>query len=198
MQKTAKKVVQAATQVFINKGYEGATMQEIANEAGINKGLLHYYFKSKENLFHTVIIGVAGQIAPKIDILIESDESLAFKIQKFVEFYIDLLIKNPYLPAFVLSELNLKGEGFIREVMQEVKLNPMKLFLQIELEIREGKIRAINPFTLIMNTLSMCLFPFIARPIFREITGLTEEDYLKMMEHRKSEVVEFILKAITP
>jgi len=198
MTETAEKVLEAATRIFINRGFEGATMQEIADEADINKGLLHYYFKSKENLFHLVIKKVAGQIVPKIDILIESDDPIPEKIRKFVEFYIDLLIQNPYLPAFILSEINLKGQLFMREILHEHKINPMKLLLQIDIEVREGRIRPINPFNLLLNTLSMCIFPFIARPIFREVSGLSEEDYLKLMQLRKNEVVEFILKAITP
>jgi AcrR family transcriptional regulator len=198
MKNTREKVIEAATEVFTSKGFGSARMQEIADHAGINKGLLHYYFKSKENLFHEVIKTVANKIVPKLDFIINSDDELSVKIGRFVEFYIDLLIDNPYLPAFVLAELNMNGELFAREMLGRNQVNPMKIILQIQMEIQEGKIKPVNPFDLLLNVLSMCIFPFIARPIFKEVTGLTEEDYLKLMQQRKNELTAFILNAIKP
>ena len=72
----------------------------------------------------------------------------------------------------------------------------MKLIMQVQLEVQEKKIKPINPFNLFLNIISLCIFPFIARPIFKEATGLNEEDYMKMMHLRKQEVVDFILNAI--
>lgn len=193
---TREIVIEAATQVFIKKGYGSARMQEIADHAGINKGLLHYYFKSKKNLFLAVINTVKDRIAPKVDDLINSDQSLAEKIPQFVDFYMDILIENSFLPLFILSELNLHGEQLIKDIFHKVDVNPMKLLMQIQLEIQEKKIRPIEPFNLILNIISLCVFPFIARPIFKEVTGLKEEDYLKMMHLRKQEVTDFILNAL--
>jgi AcrR family transcriptional regulator len=198
MENTKEKVIEAAIQIFIKKGYGGARMQEIADRAGINKGLLHYYFKSKENLFHAVMLKVMQQIAPQIDLLINSEEEIRVKVRQFVELYIDILIQNPHLPAFVLAELNMNGEFFVREIFRKNKINPMKLILQIQMEIADGKLKPVNPFNLLVNILSMCIFPFIARPIFREIAGLSEDDYMKLMVLRKKEVTDFILGAIVP
>lgn len=198
MENTREKVIDSATQVFIKKGFGGARMQEIADHAGINKGLLHYYFKSKKNLFHAVMLQTTKTIAPKLEHLLRSEDDIKNKIQNFVNFYIETLIKNPYLPAFVLAEINMNGENFIRDVFKENNINPMKFILQVQMEIEEGKLIPINPFTLLINTVSMCVFPFIARPILKEIAGVNDEDFLKMMELRKKEVTEFILNAITP
>ena len=198
MENTREKVIEAATEIFTTKGFGSARMQEIADHAGINKGLIHYYFKSKENLFHEVIKNVANKIVPKLDFIINSDEPLQVKIRQFVEFYIDLLIDNPYLPPFVVAELNMNGEVFAKEILGKNKVNPMKILLQIQMEIQEDKIKPINPFDLLLNVLSMCIFPFIARPIFKEASGLTEEDYLKLMQQRKNELTAFILNAIEP
>jgi len=198
MQKTREKVIESAKTAFIEKGFEGARMQEIADMADINKGLLHYYFKSKENLFHAVVSEVVEKVVPEINILFNDQSPLTSKITNFVDFYIDILSQNPYLPAFVLSEMNMKGRNFIAEILNKYKINPLKLTFQIEKEIREGKIREIHPFNLLLNILSMCIFPFVARPILQEVTGLTEEDYLKLMKLRKKEVSEFIIRAIKP
>lgn len=198
MENTREKVIDAAIHVFIKKGYGGARMQEIADQAGINKGLLHYYFKSKENLFHAVMKKVTNKIDPKLDLLINSEDPIRDKMAQFVSLYIDLLLENPYLPAFVLAELNMNGELFITEIIRENNINPMKLMLQIQMEIEEGKLKPINPFNLMVNVISMCVFPFVARPILREVSGFSEEDYLKLMVLRKKEVTEFVLNAIEP
>jgi TetR/AcrR family transcriptional regulator len=198
MMQSREQIIESAKQVFISKGYGEARMQEIADKAGINKGLLHYYFKSKENLFHAVLKEVIKKIIPKLDLLIKSDETLTEKIEKFVTLYIDLLIENPYLPGFVLSEMNLRGEGFMKEIMQDYDINPIKLMVQVQMEIQAGKIGNINPINLLINIISMCVFPFIARPIFKEISGLNDDDYLQFMKTRKKEIVSFTLSAIKP
>jgi len=196
MEDTHQKVLQSARSIFIQKGFEGARMQEIADHAGINKGLLHYYFKSKQNLFQAVFKEVLRQFIPKLNHILNGEKDIKGKIKEFVHIYIDLLLENPYLPAFVLSEINLKGGLFAREIIVEYQINPMNLLLQIQRESEEGKIAFINPFNLFLNILSLSIFPFIVRPIFKEITGVTDEDYFILMEGRKKEVTDFVLKAI--
>jgi len=196
MDKTRERVLAAAKESFINKGYEGARMQEIADLAGINKGLLHYYFKTKENIFHEVINEVVDSIIPRLDDLINAEGPLFQKIRQFVEFYVDLLIRNPYLPAFIISEMNLRGNWFVKDLIAKKKINPTPLFFQIEMEIRKGLIKPIHPFSLLVNLASLCVFPFIARPVFQEITGLNESEYLQMMEERKREVADFVISSI--
>lgn len=195
---TREKVIEAAKAVFVKKGSEGARMQEIADMAGINKGLLHYYFKTKENLFRAVIMQAMNTIAPKLGNLLHNDDSIKVKIKDFVDLYIDLLIQNPHLPVFILAELHRKEGLFIRDLLQENEINPMKIILQVQMEMEMGKIRKMNPLNLILNILSMCIFPFVARPIFMELIGINQEDFLKVMELRKKEVTEFVLNAIEP
>ena len=58
---TEEKIFDAATDVFVEKGMDGARMQDIANHAGINKALLHYYFRTKDQLFNAVFEMIAGK-----------------------------------------------------------------------------------------------------------------------------------------
>ena len=94
--------------------------------------------------------------------------------------------------------MNLRGEGFMKEIMQDYDINPIKLMVQVQMEIQAGKIGNINPINLLINIISMCVFPFIARPIFKEISGLNDDDYLQFMKTRKKEIVSFTLSAIKP
>lgn len=194
---TEGKILAAAKEVFTRKGFAATRMQEIADVAGINKGLLHYYFRSKNKLFHAVFDEAFGQFALRINEVSAADMPLLEKIEAFVSQYMDTLIANPALPSFVINELNQKGEAFVKDLMsREKKPNLLPLIGQIQMEIQAGRIREVNPFHLVLNMLSMCAFPFIARPLFQGIAQVDDQTYLKLMESRKREVIDFIHYAI--
>lgn len=194
---TEGKILAAAKEVFTRKGFAATRMQEIADVAGINKGLLHYYFRSKNKLFHAVFDEAFGQFALRINEVSAADMPLFEKIEAFVSQYMDTLIANPALPSFVINELNQKGEAFVKDLMsREKKPNLLPLIGQIQMEIQAGRVREVNPFHLVLNMLSMCVFPFIARPLFQGIAQVDDRTYLKLMESRKREVIDFIHNAI--
>ncbi len=113
---TEEKILAAAKKVFIAKGMAGARMQDIADEAGINKALLHYYFRSKEKLFEMIFMEAAQKLFPKINFIFESDVSLFEKIENFCEEYITIMSENPYLPLFVLNEISRDPEIFMKKI----------------------------------------------------------------------------------
>lgn len=195
-----EKILNAAKKVFTEKGYAAARMQEIADTAGINKGLLHYYFRSKEKLFMAIFNEAFDKFAVKINRVFEVDMPLFEKIEVLVNEYIDLMMENPALPGFVLYELNQKGESFIKTILaKEGKPNPLPFIGQIQMEIDAGRIRSdINPFQLVLNILSMCVFPFVARPLFQAIIQADDHFYMQIMANRKSTIVAFALNAIRP
>src|SRR5205809_3897614 len=99
---TEQRILTAAKKIFLAKGLDGARMQDIADEAGINKAMLHYYFRSKDKLFETIFEEVAIHFLPRITEIFESDKSLFKKIEAFCEVYIEQVKQMPYLPFFVL------------------------------------------------------------------------------------------------
>src|SRR5438046_9561187 len=105
-QSAEEKIIAAARKVFLSKGLAGARMQDIADEAGINKALLHYYFKNKQKLFEEIFMDAAGKLFPRINVIFRSDEPLFVKIEQFCNEYITVVLENPYLPLLVLNELN--------------------------------------------------------------------------------------------
>ena len=187
----------AAREVFTQKGFAATRMQEIADVAGINKGLLHYYFRSKNKLFHAVFDEAFGQFALRINEVFAADMPLFEKIEAFVSRYMDILIANPALPSFVINELNQKGGAFVNDLMnRKSKPNPLPLIGQIQMEVQAGRIREVNPFHLVLNMISLCVFPFIARPLFQGIARVDDQAYLKIMDNRKQEIIDFIHNAI--
>lgn len=198
MELTAEeKILDAAREVFMNKGFAAARMQEIADQAGINKGLLHYYYRSKNKLFRAVFDEAFAQFSAGINQVFEAELPLFEKIEQFIDRYISLLMRNPEMPSFIISELNQKGEAFAQELLsRQVRPNPLPLVAQIQEEVEAGRIQPINPMGLVLNMLSLCVFPFVARPMFQGIMQVSRPMYDEMMEQRKTEVAAFVISAI--
>src|SRR4029079_17073897 len=191
------KILAAARKVFTTKGMAGARMQDIADEAGINKALLHYYFRDKDKLFETIFMSEAKKFFPKINAIFQSDDPLFEKIEKFVNEYIDEMLENPYLPWFVLNEINRDPDQFMYKVWGENNLpKPGKFLDQIEKEIKNGTIKRISPVHLLMNLLSMTIFPFVARPMITRNLHMTDFRLRETMEERKKEIPKFIIDSI--
>lgn len=194
---TEAKILEAAQKVFITKGMTGARMQDIANEAGINKAMLHYYFRDKEKLFETVFLQEAQKFFPKINTIFQSDAPLFEKIENFVCEYIDEIQQNPYLPLFVLNEINRDPDQFLYKIWGKENLpKPVKFLQQIDDEVKKGSIKKIDPKHLLMNLLSMTIFPFVARPMITRNLRMTDPQFKQAMEERKKEIPKFIIDAI--
>jgi TetR/AcrR family transcriptional regulator len=194
---TEEKILDAARKVFLKKGMAGARMQEIADEAGINKALLHYYFKNKEVLFDTIFRQAAGKLFPKLNSIFESDLPLFDKIRSFIEIYIDAMAENPYLPMFVLSEISQNPEGFYKKMKGELNFPKPVLFLQqIQKEVKKGTIKPVNPLQLLMNIIAGTIFPFMAKPLFQMHIGLDEWQFQEFIQQRKKDYGDFIINAI--
>src|SRR3954467_12539957 len=103
---TEQKILDAARAVFIRNGTSGARMQEIAQEAGVNQALLHYYFRSKERLAQAVFQQLASRLFPALIQTLSSDLSIDEKIDRLVGLYLDNLSKSPFLPGYLISELH--------------------------------------------------------------------------------------------
>jgi AcrR family transcriptional regulator len=194
---TEEKILWAAKKVFMQEGMAGARMQDIADEAKINKALLHYYFRNKDKLFETIFLQEAQKFFPKINRIFESDVPLFEKIEEFVNEYITEILENPYLPWFVLNEMNRQPDTFLYKIWGTNNLpKPQKFLEQIEREVKKGTIKRINPLHLLMNLLSMTIFPFVAKPMFLRNLRMNETQFKEFMEQRRKEVPKFIIDSI--
>lgn len=192
-----EKILLAARKVFMSKGMAGARMQDIADEAGINKALLHYYFRDKDKLFETIFMDEALKFFPKINMIFQSDLSLFDKIEKFVQEYIDEMIANPYLPWFVMNELHRDADQFMYKIWGKENLpKPAKFLEQIEQEVKAGRIKKLSPVHLLMNMISMTIFPFIGKPMFVRNLRLNDKQFREIMGQRKTEIPKFIIDSI--
>lgn len=194
---TENRILDAAILVFTRKGFDGARMQEIADEAKINKSLLHYYYRTKDKLFEAVFLVAFKQFMPGISEKMNSDIPLKDKIRFFISSYIDMLYANPHLPIFILNEINRKPNRIIN-LIKEQGFKPELFFEQIRNQVKKNKIKSIHPQHLIINMLSMCIFPFAARSIAQcFLFNNSKKAYDEFLLERKKEVTNFIIHAIT-
>jgi TetR/AcrR family transcriptional regulator len=192
---TELRIMEAAVNVFTYKGFDGARMQEIADTAGINKALLHYYFRSKERLFDAVFKQVTSRIFPPILQILDEDLPFLEKIIRFVNTFIDILLANPQIPAFILHEINNNPSRFTG-INQNQGIESLRISRQIQSEIHAGRIRATKPEHLLVNLLSICVFPFISRPLLKSLLQTDEPGFNLFLESRKSEIVNFFIQSI--
>ncbi len=193
---TEEQIFQAACRVFQQKGYAGARMQEIADEANINKSMLHYYYRSKDKLFQRVFQREVSRLFPVIFSVLGSEDPLDEKIRDLIDTYYDFLNDNPHLVSFVVLEMNQHPERFRSFIESNSIRPPQSFFIQIKDEIEKGRLEPVNPRQLMVSILGLILFPFIARTMIQSVFRMEEGDYLKFLRERKEFLAGFILNAI--
>jgi TetR/AcrR family transcriptional regulator len=198
--KTEELIFDAAREVFTEKGFDGARMEEISQKAGINKALLHYYYRTKEKLFNAIFDMVMGNFFSGVTDMMNSDAPLFTKIEFFVDSYITMIIKNPMIPNFIMNELNRNPQRLVSifESTQIVKNNAFGKFSEmVREEVKKGNIEPIEPEQLIVNLIGLCIFPFVARPIIQGVVFKNDKKkYNSFLESRKKEVAAFIINSI--
>lgn len=196
---TEEKILQAAQIVFSKTGFSGARMDDIAKEAGINRALLHYYFRSKDKLFELVFHKNFMEFVEGVMNINFSNMDLFSKIEAVVNHQFDSNIKNPNLASFILHEFNTNPDVLLN--MAKNKTNGLdKLFKAFEQSVEEAYqqnlIEKTDARHLWMNIVSMSMFPFVGKPILSEAFSLNQKNFIKLMEERKKIIPAFIIQSI--
>jgi AcrR family transcriptional regulator len=194
---TEEKIFEAATDVFVDKGMDGARMQDIASHAGINKALLHYYYRTKDQLFNAVFEMIAGKVLKKFAPVFEDNLSLEEKIRFFFKEHITFLQENPKLPAFVLNEIN-RNPARIKKLPKNVHFENLwqKLYEQHKSELGKYSITEDKLPQLMVSIAALSVFPFAARGLIEGILDKVGVDFNDYIEQRKEFAAEFVIRAI--
>ena len=194
---TEEKIFEAATDVFIEKGMDGARMQDIADHAGINKALLHYYYRTKDRLFNAVFEKIAGQMFKKFAPVFDENISLEEKIRFFFKEHITFLQKNPRLPGFLLNEIN-HNPARIKKLIQQIDVNKLWMTLEAQHkdELKKYNITRETMPQLMSSIAAISVFPFAARGILEVIFEKMNINFNDYMEERKEYAADFVIKAI--
>lgn len=190
------RILNAAKHVFIKQGMAGARMQDIADAAGINKAMLHYYFRNKEKLFETIFAEAFENLFPKLQSILESEQAIFKKVELICIEYINQMQAMPYLPVFVLSEVNRQPDEFLKRMFGK-RRPPVKAFIDmVEMAAKQKQIKPISPLQLLLNIISLSIFPFMTRPLLQHVSGINKKQYDAMMEERKKIVPQMIIQSI--
>jgi len=193
---TEDHILEVAREVFIHHGYDGTSMQMIADEAGINKSLLHYYYRSKERLFREIFSRVFSQFIPHLGVIFMSEMTLEQKVHAFAERYIDVFIEHPLIPIFVMQELS-KNPEYLTELIRNAGINPSMMMASISQMLEQEGIYLRDPRHFLVNLIGLCIFPFAARPLVQRMIFDNDDDaYNSFLLERKKEVPQMILNAI--
>lgn len=203
---TEERILRAARSVFLRRGTSGARMQEIAEEAGVNQALLHYYFRSKEGLAEAVFRETAGHLVPALIQLLGSDATIEQKVERFVQLYIDTVRESPFIPGYIVAELQFHPERITALASEVGGTHPAaimrgylrRLGKQIDAEAAAGRLRRIAPQQLLVNLLSLSVFPFIARPLLNVALEMDDAKFNRFLDERRAELPHFILNALRP
>jgi AcrR family transcriptional regulator len=194
------RILDAADSVFVRRGIDGARMQEIADRAGVNKALLHYYFRSKTGLARAVWLRNASSFVPGILQMLASDLSLDEKIDRFVDSYHTFLTQHPYLLLFALSESarrpELVHDFYSVERRKVARRMVSKLRKQINERAKRTKSRPVSAEQFFITLVGSCLFPFAARATLTDVLGLSRVEVTGFMERRRKDLPALLKRAL--
>jgi len=194
---TEEKIFDAAVEEFEEKGMDGSRMQKIADRAGINKALLHYYYRSKDKLFQQVFDRLANKLLDRLLNCLDNDFPLEKKLKLFYMEHIRFMQKHPKMPAFIFHELNRNPER-IQTVFNSERIRFLRenLFRQIDEEKSAGEIRNIDNLQLFINIIALSAFPFVARGLLESILKVNNIQFDDFIEARKTELPEFVINSV--
>lgn len=194
-------ILDAAEQVFLDKGYAAARTTEIANLAGVNHSMLHYYYRSKEELFNKVFDNKVHLMIESFSFILEENLPFLEKMRLFVEIHFDFLLANPKLPLFIINEvlINPERKSKVKEIFVPKFLNLYdRLNEQIASEIAKGTIVNISAMDLMLNIVALNAASNIAAMLIFENQeeALSRQAREEFLHKRKTATVEFILRSI--
>ena len=193
-------ILEAAEQEFFTKGYNGARTTSIAKRAGVTHAMLHYYYRTKEQLFEKILDKNMSHIAAiMVSAMGNTDLPFIERLKQSIASHFDFVASNPLLPHFILNEIISRPERY--EMMQN-KLDTATTDIfsntqsEIDLLSQQGEIEWIDAKMLFMSIVSLNIFPFVAYPIAELIMSDTMADREHFLQQRKAENIETIMRRI--
>lgn len=196
---TEQAILKAAEELFLEQGFEQTTTKQIAQRAGCNQALLHYYYRTKDNLFVQIFEEKAKFIATHFLDINSTAQTLEERISQMVELHFELFRKNPRLVPFLLKEV-LSDPVRVAPILDKIKQYMVKIFGKIDEalheEIEKGTARPVSTLNVILTLVSLDVAPFIIAPVLQRVLDLTDEQLDEQLDKRKPEVVEILLRQI--
>jgi TetR/AcrR family transcriptional regulator len=182
---TEELIKEKARILFFQKGFLKATTQEIADEAGVNRALIHYYFRSRDQMLETLLEETMLEKRERVRSILTSHLSFAEKIAQYIDTIVDYGLKYPYLENFIISETARKPDQ-VKMFCSKDRVKTSDLIRpQLEAEIKAGRIAPISAEHFMVNLSALCNYPLLAKSILQTIHGMTDAAYRKFLVERK-------------
>lgn len=196
---TEFQILEAAEKLFLEQGYAKTTTGQIAKLAGCNQALVHYYYRTKDNLFEKIFEKKVQLMATNILVLDSTTTAFEEKLAKMVGLHFDFLRQNPKLAPFILNEILTNPER-VRSLFEKLHQYPESIFAQLETylqkEAEKGTIRLVPAVDILFTLVSLNVTPFLIFPTLKKVLNLSDEEVQIMLEHRKQESIETILSRL--
>lgn len=185
-QDTEELIKDTAKRVFFSEGRFNATTQEIADAAGVNRTLINYYFRSRNNLFDIVFQDAQIQEHEIMEQIVFSNMSFKEKISRHLDVFFEQSQRYPYLEIYMVTQMN---QGNCYKDKEHMNLLLDKFYLEVALEMERGNIHKMRPEQFVLNFISLMSFPVSMRPLLQETMGFTKESYDTLLEERKDVIM---------
>jgi len=197
-QATEELIKEKAKVLFFQKGFLDATTQEIADEAKVNRALIHYYFRSREQLMDVILEEVVRRKRARVSAIFTSSLGFRAKIAVYINTIVDQGLTFPYLENFIISETARDHER-VNTLCSPGKLKTADLIrADLALEVKKGKLAAISAEHFMVNLSAMCNYPLLAKSILKSIHGMSDQSYRKFLLDRKKVIYQAIFNEEMP
>lgn len=197
-----KAILQAAEKLFAEKGFKGSTTTLIAAEAGVTHAMLHYYFRTKEQIFIRVLNLYIERLMNEFKAIMVTDEVHEVELfKKITETCFDFINKNRGHMVLLL-EVAKDNPDILKAYESEFKCYmggwTEAHKKRIDRAVKEKKIRPITFSELILDIISICSAPFFFEPAITKMTKMDDKQQKEFLEQRKKAAVEMIRCRIDP
>jgi len=195
------RIREVAQELFFKQGYAATSTTQIAKEVGCTQALVHYYYRTKENLFRQIFLEQIEAALNVISRSLASEQSFEDFLRSAISLYFDTLMQNPRLPYFVLEELvsNPERRKYLREHFVK-KPSYAMLYMQLDARVKAeqqaGRLAKIDAFDIMMSVASLTVFTFISLPMYQDLLSRTDEQVREFVLHRKEEVTRLVLQGV--
>ena len=194
-------ILETAERLFLDKGFSLTSTTEIAREAGCNQALVHYYFRTKEQLFIRIFEEKIKIFAGAFFSIDEKPGTFLEKLTRKIEAHFDIIAQNPKIPFLIINEITTNPQR-IKALHKSIGEYPASIIRKVNEELEEaiaqGEVRPITVLDLILTVLSLNVLPQLLRPILEEVMPLPPEEVQKLIARRKEENVKLIINSLRP
>lgn len=192
-------IIECATKLFLEKGFDKVSVRDIAKEAGVNLAMINYYFRTKEKLVEIVINNLTTKYYDKLNPMINSDMELKPKIEAYVSKFIDMLSEEPGMILFLLAVLKNEPEVLFNSSLPSYLFDTSAFYKQLQAEADKGNIRRVNSEQFYLCMLSLMLFPFSIIDVISEKNDYTSSRGItRYIKARKEIIIEMLLRYLEP